>query len=289
MCRFIAYLGKPIFADELLIRPKNSLMKQSYHALEAEMTVNGDGFGIGWYNHLRRKEPALFRSIRPAWNDENLSYNASMIKTNCLLAHIRAATQGGVSIENSHPFQFKEFLMMQNGGIKEFNKIKRKMIDRLNDETFEWINGQTDTQYIFAFFLTLAGELKDKKKELLNLGDLSLCLSKTFSEIEQMKKESGIEAPSLYNLVLTNGKSMIATRYSTMPDTETRSLHITSNTECYVSEEGYLTCKPLKNNQNSVLISSEVLTEDKEHWREIPENHCIMVEEDMSVAIKPLK
>ena len=104
-----------------------------------------------------------------------------------------------------------------------------------------------------------------------------------------MKKESGIEAPSLYNLVLTNGKSMIATRYSTMPGTETRSLHITSNTECYVSEEGYLTCKPLKNNENSVLISSEVLTENKEHWREIPENHCIMVEEDMSVAIKPLK
>src|SRR5210317_1733870 len=125
MCRFIAYIGEPIFADELLLKPKNSLMKQSYHALESEVTVNGDGFGIGWYNHFRRKEPALFRSIRPAWNDENLSYNASMIKTNCLLAHIRAATQGGVSIHNSHPFQYKEFLMMQNGGILEFKKIKR--------------------------------------------------------------------------------------------------------------------------------------------------------------------
>lgn len=288
MCRFIAYLGKPIFADELLIKPKNSLMKQSYHALETEMTVNGDGFGIGWYNHFRRKEPALFRSIRPAWNDENLSYNASMIKTNCLLAHIRAATQGGVSIENSHPFQFKEFLMMQNGGIKEFNKIKRKMIDRLDDETFEWINGQTDTQYIFALFLTLAGELKDKKGTL-SFDDLSNCMSQTFSEIEAMKKESGIEAPSLYNLVLTNGKSLIATRYSTNPEIETRSLHISSNTEFFVSKEGYLSCKPLKNNENSILISSEVLTDNKEHWREVPENHCIMVEEDLSVAIKPIK
>ena len=125
MCRFLAYLGKPIFADALLLKPKNSLMKQSHHAQESDMTVNGDGFGIGWYNHARRIEPALFRSIRPAWNDENLSYNASMIRTNCLLAHIRAATQGGVSIHNSHPFQYKEFLMMQNGGIKDFGKIKR--------------------------------------------------------------------------------------------------------------------------------------------------------------------
>lgn len=287
MCRFIAYLGKPIFANELLIKPKNSLMKQSYHAIEAEMTVNGDGFGIGWYNLARRREPALFRSIRPAWNDENLSYNASMIKTNCLLAHIRAATQGGVSIQNSHPFQFKEFLMMQNGGIKEFSKIKRKLINRLDDELFEWIDGQTDTQYIFGLFLTLARELK-RENGKLSFEDLSTCLSLTFSTIEEMKKEMSIEAPSLYNLVLTNGKLLIATRYSTAPDEETRSLHITSNTECYVSEEGYLTCKPLKNNENAVLISSEVLTDDKEHWREVPENHCIMVDEDLSVDIKPL-
>jgi glutamine amidotransferase len=88
----------------LLISPKNSLMNQSHHARESDMTVNGDGFGIGWYNTAVRKEPALFRSIRPAWNDENLRYNASMIRTHCLLAHIRAATQGSVSMENTHPF-----------------------------------------------------------------------------------------------------------------------------------------------------------------------------------------
>ena len=44
MCRFLAYIGKPIMADELILKPKNSLMKQSYHALESEVTVNGDGF-----------------------------------------------------------------------------------------------------------------------------------------------------------------------------------------------------------------------------------------------------
>ncbi|MDN3641684.1 class II glutamine amidotransferase [Lutimonas halocynthiae] len=287
MCRFIAYIGKPIFADELLLKPKNSLMKQSYHALEAEMTVNGDGFGIGWYNHFRRKEPALFRSIRPAWNDENLSYNASMIKTNCLLAHIRAATQGGVSIQNSHPFQYKEFLMMQNGGIHDFAKIKKKLISRLDDEVFQWIQGQTDTQYIFALFITFSGALK-RKKGSLTLDDLSYCLSQTFAEIEKMKKEEKMDAPSLYNLVLTNGKALIATRYSTQPEVETRSLHIASNAECCVSEDGDLTFKPMTNNENSVLISSEVLNDNKEFWQEVPENHCIMVKEDMSVEIKPI-
>ena len=287
MCRFIAYLGKPIFADELLLKPRNSLMKQSYHALETEMTVNGDGFGIGWYNYARRKEPALYRSIRPAWNDENLSYNASMIRTNCLLGHIRAATQGGVSIQNSHPFQYKEFLMMQNGGIKDFDKIKRRLINRLDDEIFQWITGQTDTQYIFALFITLTREMKEEKGPL-TLDNLSTCLSQAFALIEEMKVEAQIEAPSLYNLVVTNGKALFASRYSTQPEVETRSLHFNTNARCYSNEEGYLICEPAKSDEKAVLISSEVLSENKELWQEVPENHCIMVEEDLSVAIKPI-
>lgn len=292
MCRFIAYIGEPIFADELLLKPKNSLMKQSYHALEAEMTVNGDGFGIGWYNHYRRKEPALFRSIRPAWNDENLSYNASMIKTNCLFAHIRAATQGGVSIQNSHPFQYKEFLMMQNGGIKEFGKIKRRLINRLDDDIFQWINGQTDTQYIFALFATIVGELKrelKKENEALNFDQLASCVSQTFAEIEEMKIKARIESPSLYNLVLTNGKALIATRYSTQPEIETRSLHIASSAESYTRDHEKLKSGSIKEGEKSVLIASEVLTENKNIWKEVPENHFIMVEEDLTVRIEPLK
>lgn len=287
MCRFIAYIGKPIMADELLIEPKNSLLQQSHHALESEMTVNGDGFGLGWYNLSRRREPALFRSIRPAWNDENLSYNASMIKTNCLLAHIRAATQGGVSIQNSHPFQYKEFLMMQNGGIVDFLKIKRKLINRLDEEIFQWIQGQTDTQYIFALFLTLLQETKNEEMPLTT-DQISFCLSQTFSEIEALKKEVGLTSPSLYNLVLTNGKALIATRYSTRPDEETRSLYIAGNAECYTCEKGFLKFKTAEKKGRAVVISSEALSSKKDIWKEVPENHFIMVEEDLSVTIKPL-
>jgi len=287
MCRFVAYLGKPIYADELIMKPRNSLMKQSYHALEAEITVNGDGFGLGWYNHARRKEPALYRSIRPAWNDENLSYNAPMIYTNCLFAHIRAATQGGVSIHNSHPFQYKQYLMMQNGGILEFKKIKRKMINLLDEEVFNWIDGQTDTQYIFALFISLAEKRRiDHGK--LSFDEIHGCLNETFAIIEELKKEVGVDAPSLYNLVLTDGKAMIATRYSTQPKVETRSLHLAMNAQCYICEEGNLTLRDKNQEKRGVLISSEVLTDRKELWTTVPENHFIMVEEDLTVRLKEL-
>lgn len=286
MCRFVAYLGKPILADELLIKPKNSLVSQSHNALETFMPVNGDGFGIGWYNASIRKEPALFHSTLPAWNDENLSYNCGMIQTNCLLAHVRAASQGGVSLENTHPFRYKEYLMMQNGGIKDFIKIKRKLINRLNDDTFEWVNGQTDTQYIFALFMTIVKEYQQTKE--LVLEDFTACFSQTFAEIEEMKKAANLDSPSLYNLVFTNGKELVATRYSTQPDKETRSLHIASNAECYICEKGFLRFRDSDVKDYSVLISSEVLTEEKAYWQDVPENHSILVNERLEVQIESL-
>ena len=286
MCRFVAYLGKPILADEILLKPINSLFKQSYHALETEMTVNGDGFGVGWYNPSVRKEPALFRSIRPAWNDENLKYNASMIKTRCFLAHIRAATQGSVSIENCHPFQFKEYLMMQNGGIQDFSKIKRSLINRLDEESFQWIQGQTDTQYIFALFMTIVKE--KAANQSIELEDLATCFSETFAEIEELKNVHHLESPSLYNMVLTNGKAMIATKYSTQPEIENRSLYIASDAECFIGDDGFLKFRESVPEDFSVLISSERLSPEKSIWQKIPENRAILVDEDLNVQITPM-
>ena len=88
MCRFIAYLGAPIIVDELLLKPANSLVHQSYSAGEMSQVLNGDGFGLGWYVHHISDRPGLFRSITPAWNNNNLLYNASLIQTDCLLSLI---------------------------------------------------------------------------------------------------------------------------------------------------------------------------------------------------------
>jgi predicted glutamine amidotransferase len=43
----MAYKGTPIVMDNLLYKPKNSLINQSLHAREIEEPLNGDGFGAG--------------------------------------------------------------------------------------------------------------------------------------------------------------------------------------------------------------------------------------------------
>lgn len=126
MCRFIAYRGKPILLDDVLHKPKNSLIRQSAQAHEAEEPLNGDGFGLGWYMPELDREPGLFVSVRPAWNDRNLRYLCQKINTPCFFAHVRAASAGEVSEANCHPFHYRDFLFMHNGGIGGFNKIKCK-------------------------------------------------------------------------------------------------------------------------------------------------------------------
>ena len=71
MCRWMAYFGDPILADDLLFRPKHSIIDQSLHADLDGVTTNGDGFGIGWYGD-GTTTPAVYKSTHPAWNDENL-------------------------------------------------------------------------------------------------------------------------------------------------------------------------------------------------------------------------
>ncbi len=49
MCRWLAYSGSPVRLEELLYKPKNSLVVQSRHSRLGAETTNGDGFGVGWF------------------------------------------------------------------------------------------------------------------------------------------------------------------------------------------------------------------------------------------------
>ena len=49
----------PNSAEELLFRPKHSIIDQSLHSRMGATTTNGDGFGIGWYGE--GAEPAVLK------------------------------------------------------------------------------------------------------------------------------------------------------------------------------------------------------------------------------------
>jgi len=288
MCRFIAYLGKPIMADELLLKPANSLIHQSYSANEMPEILNGDGFGIGWYAQSISERPGLFRAITPAWSNRNLRYNAPLIRTDCLFAHIRSATEGAITEDNSHPFRYQRFLMMHNGGIPQFHRIKRKLLNRLDDELFLWIKGQTDSEYVFALLMQQVIELGGLASRLTE-DQIRQCFQQTFDIIQQLKEEAGIaDAVSNFNIMVTNGRRMFGTRYSSNPDKETRTLYYSTGNgfEC---NNGV--CRMLKDASTveAVLVASEKLNDNSGEWTPIPQNHFIAVDRDLDVHLSPMQ
>ena len=282
MCRLMAYRGTSIIADKLLYQPKNSLIRQSTNAREIEEPLNGDGFGIGWYVPEVNNEPVTFVSVNPAWSSRNLRNLAPKIKTNCLVAHVRAASVGEVSESNCHPFQHSNLLMAHNGGVENFQRLKRKLREPLTDELYNWIKGQTDSEHIFAFLLNY---LYSNHKKID--GDaVADAFNYTYHHVSRLMKEVGIDEPAYLNMAITNGNFIVATRFVSDEKEEPLTLYHSEGSR-YVVENGVTRMEAPKDDDNAVLVVSEKLTEGKE-WTMIPKNHLVIVEPNLNVRIKPI-
>jgi glutamine amidotransferase len=284
MCRLLAYMGTPIIVDKLLYQPKNSLVNQSINAKEIEEPLNGDGFGIGWYVPELHEEPVTFVSVNPAWSNRNLRNLAPKIRTECFIAHVRAASVGEVSESNCHPFQFRNLLMMHNGGVENFSRIKRKIREPLSDELYNWIKGQTDSEHLFAYLLN---ELFRDKKTVVTPETVMDAFEKTFLDLKAMMNLNGIEDPAYLNMMVTNGKFFVGTRYTTDPNEEPLTLYHSEGGR-YVVEDGISFMVAPKDDDQAVLIVSEKLTEEK-HWTAIPKNHFVIVDNSLNVRVRPIK
>lgn len=151
MCRWAAYAGPPAFLDSILLSPVHSLIEQSHSAAEAKTTINGDGFGLAWYD--RRDEPGHYRDILPAWADSNLQSLAYQIQSPLFMAHVRASTTGTTTRANCHPFTHKTMSFMHNGQIADFEKYRRRLEAALSDELYNVRQGTTDSELMFLLAL----------------------------------------------------------------------------------------------------------------------------------------
>lgn len=277
MCRFVAYIGKEnILLADLLIKPNNSLIKQSLFARESRTLTNGDGFGLGWYTSFSRI-PALFTSLYPAWNDQNLTYLAKKTKSHLFFGHIRAASTGGISQFNCHPFIYKNWLFMHNGWIPNFEKIKRQIHNLLDNDIYNWIKGSTDSELIFALFLQLAKNLK-----INDAHDIYNTLLKTLDIIDELVKTHHKKGVSYFNICITDGKRIVAFRYCTSSKAKPETMY-------FSLREDFAKKATTETRYKYAIIASEKLsTNNGFKWQVIPINHCFMVESNLSISLHKL-
>jgi glutamine amidotransferase len=262
MCRWLAYSGSPIALETVLLEPEHSLIDQSLHAQMGVETTNGDGFGVGWFGEGR--EPGVYHSTRPAWNDRNLRELAKHVRSHLFLGHIRASTGTAIQQTNCHPFRHDQWLWMHNGLIRGFGAVKRELMLAIDPSLYPSIEGSTDTELMFYLALSLG--LSD---------DPISAVERMVGSIEAIADRHGIENALQMTLATTNGERLWVFRYSTEQCSRSLyySTHVRTLRELYpdnprlagVSEE-------------TRLVVSEPLSELPGVWNEVPESSCGIVQ-----------
>jgi len=278
MCRFVFYRGAPIRLSSLITEPAHSIIHQSYHSKEREEPLNGDGFGVGWYAPDESDKPAIFKDVSPAWNNQNLANLAKVVRSPCIIAHIRAATPGlPVSELNCHPFSWGRFTFAHNGDVGEFQRLRRAIQTRLRDEAFDLLRGSTDSEHLFALFANEYDETGHGSK----LDAMAVALSSAIETVETIKKDRNVGVQSLLNMVLTDGGNTVITRYISNSRKEPHSLyrHTGSAYECI---DGVCHMRDRSESGKTVLVASEPLSHD-DGWKPVARNTMLLIDDDSNV------
>lgn len=285
MCRFIGYIVRNnVVLSDLIEKPQNSLIKQSKHARFGKYGINADGFGIGWYARDISPQPAIFKSIQPAWNNDNLHHLATKLKSKCFVGHVRASTIGTISQTNCHPFTYDKYLFVHNGTIRGFESIKRYIQARLNDRFLNLICGNTDSEHFFALLMnTLFTSNSFSIKKLFS--SLVDCID----FINQMLKQHSKRDYITLNSIITNGNHLIASRYISNTNRKPLSLYYATGIDLNFAENKKRILKPSKGASKIVIIASEPLSDYELEWVEVPINHALVVDSRMQTDLVPIR
>ncbi|MBW8843545.1 MAG: class II glutamine amidotransferase [Burkholderiales bacterium] len=254
MCRFLAYSGDAIFLEDLVCKPRHSLVRQSLQASEAKSVTNGDGFGIGWYGE--RDTPGVYREVMPAWSDENLLGLCANVRSRLFMAHVRAATGGGVSRQNCHPFHLGRHLFIHNGQIGDFARLRRGMEARLPDALYDLKRGATDSELLFLLVMAqvqAGAGVEDAMRQVLR------------DTVDDMAAR-GVTMPLRFSAALADGEQLWAIRWAS--DDKPPSLY-------------------LKPQPGGWAIASEPLGDDAEAWSPLARNEVVHVH-DGRIERRPL-
>ena len=257
MCRLAAYLGEPLFLEDLIATPRHSLMRQSLRAEEAKAVTNGDGFGIGWYGD--RNEPGVYREVMPAWSDDNLLALSHTLRSRLFFAHVRAATAGGIARQNCHPFRHGDYLFMHNGQIGGYAQLRRTLEARLPDDLYAARRGATDSELLFLLAIARTAQGQTLPQAMLGVLEDTMALM----------RERGVHLPLRFAATLADGHRLHAFR---------------------IASDGKPPTLYLKRCAGGTIVASEPLCEDEPDWQLLPVGAVVTLEgRRCDVAVHPLR
>jgi predicted glutamine amidotransferase len=143
MCRLFGMSGGPerVRATFWLLDAPDSLARQSRR--------EPDGTGLGYYRDGR---PVVEKRPLAAYEDREFARRAREVSSRTFIAHVRYASTGGLSPENTHPFELAGRLFAHNGVIEGLDQLEREL-----GKDISLVRGDTDSE---RFFVLLTREIE---------------------------------------------------------------------------------------------------------------------------------
>jgi glutamine amidotransferase len=241
-----------------LLEAPDSLAKQSRH--------NPDGYGIGRFEE--DLTPDIDKRPAAAYEDELFARAAREEESSTFVAHVRYASTGAVTLENTHPFEQEGRIFAHNGYVGGLERIESHL-----DAYGELVHGETDSERFFALIT---------KEIASNEGDVG-------KGIAAAVRWAASELP-LYsiNFVLATGQELWALRY---PDANpllmlerasggpTGARHLDA-----ASSAGTVRVRSAELAERaSVIFASEQMDEDP-GWRGLEPGRLLRVDADLHVT-----
>ena len=226
-------------------------------SLEAQSHRNADGSGIGFFDSAGT--PVLDKQPEAAFSDQEFSREARQAESATFVAHVRWASTGGRTVQNTHPFAMHGRIMAHNGGFGELPRLEEQL-----GSYASLVLGDTDSER----YLALITQQTDAHG-----GDVGAGIAAAASWI-------GANLPvSSLNTVVTAPGELWALRYPAahalhILERAAGGLHVRSATSSMHA--------PALKDAPSVVVASEEL-DGETGWRMLAPGELVHVGPDLSV------
>jgi predicted glutamine amidotransferase len=258
MCRLFGLSGGPerVQATFWLLEAPDSLAQQSHR--------EPDGTGLGWYEANGR--PVVRKQPLAAYEDQTFAREAKEVASRTFVAHVRYASTGSLSPENTHPFAQRDRLFAHNGVIEDLPRLESELGDAMS-----LVRGETDSERFFALIT----------REIDRTGDVTQGIAAAARWVAD-------NLPLLaLNLILITGSELWALRYPDThelyvlersaggPDGTAELHHTTPRRRIKVHSADLATCP-------AVVIASEKMDDDP-GWRLLEPGELLHVDAGLAV------
>jgi glutamine amidotransferase len=137
MCRvFGCVAAEPVSVRNELLEADNPLIQQS--------EVHDSGWGMAVYKRGEGEDPRCMRFPDPAFETDEF-VEATGLRGRIFNVHVRRATMGGLTPQNTHPFCLGPYSFCHNGTIVNYTKLLEPDVQKPK--------GETDSEAFFNFLM----------------------------------------------------------------------------------------------------------------------------------------